>query len=83
MSKLSKKQAALIAELVNSIQSAEVMQSEMNKQGRHDRWEAWHRDQCKATVKLADEHGIELPTLQMCRDWLDVDWLREQRKAAA
>lgn len=79
MAKLTKKQGKAIAELINSLQCADLMQRNAMQEGNSEKFTRWYRQECEATVALADDHGINLPNLQRHRDWLDVAWLATQR----
>jgi hypothetical protein len=60
-----------IAKLINQMVTAIQMESVKDEEGRrvYDFW-LWHTDRCNAVVRLADEHGIELPELGLDRRYL-------------
>jgi hypothetical protein len=63
--------AARIARLINTLQSAENMLAARDENGErtYDFW-LWHTERCTATVTLAEEFGIELVNLSSSREYL-------------
>lgn len=73
--------AARIASLVNQIMSAEIMLAARDADGKRTYdFHLWHTDRCKAISELADEYGIELPSLKSARQYL-VDYPQDPKYA--
>ena len=48
---------------------ADLMQQELRAEGKADRARHWAQQGYKHTVELADTYGIELPTLELAREF--------------
>lgn len=75
MAKLSKRQAAEIAMLVNAIEVWEMMRRDARADDRQEDAEQACKRADEARIELADRFGVELPTLNHSRD-------RQERRAA-
>jgi len=81
--KLSKKSAAAIGSLVNSIMVDVMMQDSAKQQGDSDMLARWLDNEAVNTCKLADDWGIELPTLARKRERVaEIEAARAARRAA-
>ncbi|MCS5549891.1 MAG: hypothetical protein NZ811_00035 [Gammaproteobacteria bacterium] len=65
MAKLTKKQKARIAALINTIETSHIMLDSKATENR----QLWVIEKDTATLNLFNEFGIELPTLSIIKKW--------------
>lgn len=73
--RISKKDLSRLAGLINSIEVSAMMRAEFAERGETESANRWFERGALKTVELADEFGIELPGLEVCRSHLD--WTRK------